>query len=155
MLWMRLMKRVFFVAYLFSLANLVQNTTGGQLEDQHPLSVHTLGNVPKLDASYGASELLVLCVLLWGLFEALRLVRSHLAALLFPLEELQLLPPPKRSQAYALRQQTRKFVDGQHYKGAEHELKACSPCKEAVVAAKAAEQTRLNDRRRLDEASAL
>ena len=81
----------------------------------------------------------------------LRLVRSHLAALLFPLEELQLLPPPKRSQAYALRQQTRKFVDGQHYKGAEHELKACSPCKEAVVAAKAAEQTRLNDRRRLDE----
>ena len=40
--------------------------------------------------------------------------RSHLAAL-FPLEELQLLPPPN-ARAYALRQQTRKFVDGRRYK---------------------------------------
>ena len=77
MLWMQLMKRTFFVAFLFSLANLVQNTTGGMLQEQQSwLSFHTLGNIPKLDASYGASELLILCVLLYGMFSALRTVRD-------------------------------------------------------------------------------
>lgn len=77
MLWMQLMKRTFFVAFLFAFANLVQNTTGGQLQEQQSwLSIHTFGNVPRLDASYGASELLILCTLLYGMFEAVRLVNS-------------------------------------------------------------------------------
>ena len=58
------MKRIFAIAFLFSLANLVQNMTGGSLDDVSLLSLHSLGNVQRLDASYGASELLVLSVLI-------------------------------------------------------------------------------------------
>lgn len=82
MLWMRLMKRVFFVAFLFSVANLVQNAFGGVLrQSQSPLSVHTLGNVSMLDASYGASEFLVLCTLLYGMYEGTSLVRRTAASM--------------------------------------------------------------------------
>ena len=76
MRWMLLMKRVFVVAFLFSLANLVQNMTGGLLEEANWMSIHTFGNVARLDASYGASELMVLSTLLFGMFSAVRLVRE-------------------------------------------------------------------------------
>ena len=67
MLWMRLMKRTFAVAFAFALGNMAHNWAGGNELDCGGncwLSVHTIGNVGSLNASYGVSELLVLGVLL-------------------------------------------------------------------------------------------
>ena len=77
MLWTRAMKRVFLLAFLFSLANLVQNGTGNQHTDGFSIfTSFTVGNMPRLDASYGVSELLVFGVLVYGMFAAFRLVRT-------------------------------------------------------------------------------
>ena len=81
MLWMRLMKRVFAVAFAFALGNMAHNWAGGEYDlncgGNCWLSVHTIGNVGSLNASYGVSELLVLCVLLYGMFASVSIVHSE------------------------------------------------------------------------------
>ena len=80
MLWMRLMKRTFAVAFAFALGNMAHNWAGGNELDCGGncwLSVHTIGNVGSLNASYGVSELLVLGVLLYALFGSVAIVRTH------------------------------------------------------------------------------
>ena len=84
MLWAVLMKRVFFVAFLFSVANMVNNIFGGELSQGSWLSVPTIGNAKELNAAYGASEVLVLGTFVWGMFAAVRIVRKE-EALLQPL----------------------------------------------------------------------
>ena len=80
MLWMRLMKRTFFVAFAFALGNMAHNWAGRDQLDCGGncwLSIHTIGNVGSLNASYGVSELLVLLVLLYSMFASLAIVRSE------------------------------------------------------------------------------
>ena len=84
MLWVQLMRKTFLVAFAFNIANMVHNITGGELKKEASVwSIHTLGNVSRLNTSYGATEVLVLGVLLYAMFEGVRLVRSQ-AALLQP-----------------------------------------------------------------------
>jgi hypothetical protein len=84
MRWTVLMKRVMFVAFLFSIANMVHNIFGNELSSGSWLSVPTIGNASRLNASYGAAEVLVLGSLLWGMFAAVSIVRKE-EALLQPL----------------------------------------------------------------------
>ena len=62
MRWTMLMKRVFFIAFLFSVAELVNNAFGDGLSGTNKswLSMPTIGNAKQLSASYGASEVLVI-----------------------------------------------------------------------------------------------
>eukprot|EP00966_Prymnesium_polylepis_P066998 1555062-Prymnesium_polylepis.1 len=84
MLWVRLMRRVFLVAFALNIANMVHNITGGELRREASVwSIHTLGNVSKLNTSYGATEVLVMGVLVYAMFQGAKLVRSQ-AALLKP-----------------------------------------------------------------------
>ena len=84
MRWTVLMKRVYFVAFLFSIANMVNNIFGGELTEGTWLSVPTIGNAKQLNAAYGASEVLVLGTFMWGMFAAVKIVRKE-EALLQPL----------------------------------------------------------------------
>lgn len=82
MLWMRMMKRTFFVAFLFAMPNMAHNIAGNRLPDCGAncwLSVHTVGNVSALNAAYGISELVILGVLLYAMFTSLHIVRSEAA----------------------------------------------------------------------------
>ena len=77
MRWCVLMKRIFFVAFLFSFPNMIDNIYGDGLQVKNWLSVQTIGNARSLTAAYGAAELLVLGTLLWGLFTAVEIVRKQ------------------------------------------------------------------------------
>ena len=106
MRWTVLMKRVFFVAFLFSVSNMVHNMYGGELgEGLSWLSMPTIGNAKGLNSAYGASEIMILSVLLWGMFAARRIVRKEeelLKPLATPGEHTIMLaglptrPPPQR-----------------------------------------------------------
>jgi hypothetical protein len=133
MRWTVLMKRVFFVCFLFSLSNMVNNIFGGEVgasrrrreppatrplglcrlsgvpsscvprraqlgpEKSSWLSMPTIGNAKTLNASYGASEVLVVGVLLWGMFAAVRIVRKEEACV--PRQRRN--PPPEQQSARA------------------------------------------------------
>ena len=106
MRWTVLMKRVFFVAFLFSVSNMVHNMYGGELgEGISWLSMPTIGNAKGLNSAYGAAEIMILSVLLWGMFAARRIVRKEeelLKPLATPGEHTIMLagfpthPPPQR-----------------------------------------------------------
>lgn len=81
MRWAVLMKRIFFVAFLFSFSSMVDNIFGGELHVKNWLAVPTIGNARSLNAAYGAAELLVLATLLWGMFAAVSIVRKDEALL--------------------------------------------------------------------------
>jgi len=108
MRWTVLMRRVFLISFLFSVANMVNrllltahcialpranhestwtwcsqvnNIFGGELSEGTWLSIPTIGNAKKVNASYGASEVLVLGTFLWGMFAAVKIVRMEEALL--------------------------------------------------------------------------
>ena len=118
MLWMRMMKRTFAVAFALALSNMAHNWAG---KDQLAfcggncwLSVHTIGNVESLNASYGVSELLVLLVFLYAMFASLSIVRAEegrqrsertnltLADHTVLLQGLPAVPPTKAALAEAM-----------------------------------------------------
>ena len=77
MLWSRLMRNVFIVCFMLSVATMVHNLTGGKLQDANLLVALTLGNVDRLNSSYGATQALVLSVLIYAMFQSRHLVRMQ------------------------------------------------------------------------------
>ena len=77
MLWSRLMRNTFIVCFMLSVATMVHNLTGGKLQDANLLVALTLGNVDRLNSSYGATQALVLGVLLYAMFQSRHLVRMQ------------------------------------------------------------------------------
>ena len=60
---------------------MVNNILGRGLNEGTWLSMPTIGNARQINASYGAADLLVLGTLVWGMFAAVRIVRTYAANL--------------------------------------------------------------------------
>ena len=74
--WISFMEKVFFVAFAFSLPNMIHNIAGGELspEESTWMTVHTLGNVNHVNASYGAVELIVATVFMLALARGTKII---------------------------------------------------------------------------------
>lgn len=74
--WMQFMEKVFLVAFAFSLPNMIHNVAGGELSPEETtwMTVHTLGNVNHVNASYGAVELIVATVFILALWRGMAII---------------------------------------------------------------------------------
>ena len=79
--WMKYMEKVFLVAFAFSLPNLIHNAVGGELSAEYTtwMTIHTLGNVEHVNASYGAVEFLVVAVFFLGLVRGTSIIDKAVA----------------------------------------------------------------------------
>ena len=76
MRWQYFMFQVFSVAFAFSLPNMIHNIFGGKLEAPSWMTIHTLGNLAELNASYGVAEMLVTITFVVALFRGRTLIKA-------------------------------------------------------------------------------
>ena len=76
MKWQRFMVTVFLIAFAFALPNMIHNSFGEMLTSPSWLTLHSLGNVAGLNASYGVVELLVCATFTVALFYGQKLIQD-------------------------------------------------------------------------------